>query len=204
MEAFRRDLEFEVNRIWIQANVEFNMETEIELTRVRYDFNDDKKLAYPDSAENATEYRAISAPYRNSMNIHVFYVRYIGEIKHPDGNIHQPLDFFVNAPGESHIFISDEGRGRSITVLAHELGHALGLDHNSEHDLTSKFEFDTNDPDRHDNTSLMWREDGFTNTHIGSPFWKRLNEMRCYPGDWNRNFISDGCKRHQDYTNTPY
>jgi hypothetical protein len=173
-----RDIQSRLNAIWKQANVRFNVTIDTDVKLVDYDKNGDGKLDYYDESEYMAIRNALSSN-GNSAYIHVYYIKDINAAGR------EILGFALE--GDTHVFISDRGRFRSITVLAHELGHVLRLPHNQEFQAgrdPNPFSFLEDDFDLHDQTSLMWWSNSFTNTHIGSPFWKRLNEVHCNREDW--------------------
>ena len=196
----KNDLERMLNNTWIQANVSFNVVSiDDTITEIDFDANNNK-LDVTNFCDEGTECGIIldtivpsenRNPYNGKIDkdgsIHVYYVK---EFDSSNVRGFAPI-------GWHHVFIGDAGsKGTTVT---HEIGHALGLMHNQEETRDSwLFNAKDNDDckntgickdsDYYDETSLMWfRING--NSHIGSPYWKRLNEVKCYKDDNSSNCL---------------
>jgi hypothetical protein len=194
--ALKKNIEEELNRIWIQANVRFEVEVQGGVSEVDYDKNPvpNKMLDYEKYDTNGDgkvddndryEYMSIRDQLNqisSNYTIHVYYVKSISGFRIANSKAYSVLGFA--GLGADDVFICDAGRD----TLAHELGHILGLEHNNDkayypnstdESKANPYRFNQMDPDWSDRTSLMWYMYSPGARHIGSPFWKRLNELRC-------------------------
>ena len=183
------DISRKVNAIWVpQVNVKFNFALanpvgpdKSPLNTIEYSSRTTPGVYYPDlSATNVEVNNIINAtvsgftddensnPFDGS--IHLYFVTNF--VNYPDGTrLDRPWGF--TWIGRHYVFISDSpgtDSNQLARIIAHELGHSLGLEHTDELAPSS-------DGYKADITTLMWRDWVFVGgNHIGYAHWKQLND----------------------------
>jgi hypothetical protein len=204
-----------INAIWEpQANVHFTMALPANLSAVPgqvsystigipYDRlppnpdgtpNPDCRLS---SLEQIDVYAAVHSQSRNDID--VYFVHAFDLARANARVLGQALVLYdpINHPQRA-LFVSDVGGIGPLLVqlLAHEIGHTLGLNHNADSNLdlvhnipptacnvpiNPFIDNGNGDSDFKDNSSLMWCFSKEDRTHIGAPLWFQLNQKNPLP-----------------------
>jgi hypothetical protein len=179
-----------INAIWgPQTNVQFTMQLphnnnasggfSYSLATFAYDTNHDCTL---ETSEQSAIYTTIHSSNPNDIDIFVVHAF--------DASRSQVLGQ-AQGIGVHGLFVSDKGGADDafVQILAHEIGHTLGLNHNADgngHNGTPTtacnqpanpfIDNQNGDSDFTDNSSLMYCFAGPSRRHIGAPLWFQLNQ----------------------------